>query len=125
MDDDGDEETCRYTPHSSPCKPVRLGVETSRATAVEQLAHIVREQLSPLTSPQQQHGRSYRNCCTSHGQGAGEECCIWCDDVGECVDDCRVEVTTNPTGIVLAMMVIAAIVYISFSIDFTAGGQGG
>ena len=124
MDDD---ETCRYTPQSSPCKPVRLGVETPRATAVEQLAHIVREQLSPLSSPltSPQHGRSYRNCCTSHGQGAGEECCICCDDVGECVDDCRVEVTTNPTGIVLAVMVIAAIVYISFSIDFTAGGQGG
>lgn len=52
--------------------------------------------------------RCWRNCCTTTG----------CADAVECVEDCRVELTTNAPGTLFALIMVVATVYLFSAVGF-------
>lgn len=62
--------------------------------------------------------RCWRNCCTTTGEGVSGECIRCCADAVECVEDCRVELTTNASGTLFALIMVVATVYLFSAVGF-------
>lgn len=56
------------------------------------------------------------NCCTT--EGVSGECIRCCADAVECVEDCRVELTTNASGTLFALIMVVATVYLFSAVGF-------
>lgn len=51
-------------------------------------------------------------------QAVSGECIRCCADAVECVEDCRVELTTNASGTLFALIMVVATVYLFSAVGF-------
>lgn len=51
-------------------------------------------------------------------EGVSGECIRCCADAVECVEDCRVELTTNASGTLFALIMVVATVYLFSAVGF-------